>query len=101
MSGWQDQDGAKVVDVGERGAGLHQIAQSGEKGVSVIIGKVRFCVQAVRGCALQRVRSDYSAGIVFGAIYAICVSGQSEYAGLAPQRKRQRQEELDVTSAAS
>ena len=42
----QNQNGAKVVDVGQCGAGLDQVPKGGEEAVTVIIGKVRFGVQA-------------------------------------------------------
>src|SRR5207253_1324528 len=83
-----DQDGADVVDVGERRAGDEQIAEGGEQRVAVVPVQQRAGIEAVRAGAGERVGRDDGAGGVLGAVDAVGVAGGGAAGGLGGGAER-------------
>ena len=99
--GSEDEDGAEVVDVGQRRPGDDLVAQSLEKAVAVVVGQARLGADPEPGGAGQGVGRHDGAGDLFGPVDAVRVAGQREHARQAIQLDGERKQELDVAPAAS
>src|SRR4051812_19422451 len=77
----RNQNGAKVVDVGEGWSAYDQVAQRLEKTVAIIIVQhgARAQTDAVRAC--QAVRRPHGAGVVLRAVDAIGIAGDGVHTG--------------------
>src|SRR3954447_5267754 len=94
-----DENGAKVVDVGEGRAGDDEVAGSGKETIAVIVGEPRLGVEAARRGARQAVGPEDRAGIILGAVDPVGIGGQRGDAGESVQRHGEGKEELGVAPA--
>src|SRR3954471_9481392 len=90
-----NDNGAKIIDVGARGACLDEIADPGKKTCGVVVRKKMGRIEAKRTGPFQRGFVDSGPGRVVGraraAIGAIGVAGQRRNTRRAAQRHGERQ----------
>src|SRR4051794_39370326 len=67
------QDGAEVVDIGQRRPGRDEVAGGGEHCIGVVVVEPGASVEAA---ARQRVGGDERAGVVLAAVDAVGVAGE-------------------------
>src|SRR5487761_2606270 len=96
-----DQDRAKIVDVGQRGAGDDAVAQRSKEAVAIVARETVARTDAQCARARQRIRSDQRAGDLLLAIDAVGVPGDRMDAGPSIEADGEREQELDVAPAAT
>src|SRR5438067_8999821 len=100
----EDEDGSEVIDIGQGGAGHHEVAEGSEKTVRIILGQRLLDGDARRCRTNDGVRVDNRPGIIFGSVDAVSVAGEGGYAlgpaGIFGQRGGERQQEFAVAPAA-
>src|SRR6516162_4716257 len=94
-----DQDSAEIVHIGQGRTGHDEMAERGEKSVSVIIYERRLCRDAAGSSTCQAVRVKNCPGIVFGTIYAIGVACEGRNTLSAIERYRKSEQKLDIAAA--
>ena len=94
-----DEDGAKVVDIGEGRAGDRRVVQCREKAIAAIIGRTVLGADAGTRSARPRVGTDNGAGDLLCTVDTIGVGHERMDAGQAVELDRNRQQEFDIAAA--
>ena len=86
-----DENGAKVVDVGQRGSGDHRVSERLEESMRIIVRKHVLGSQSQRTGACQRVGAHIGPGDFLLPIDAVGVAGQRVYARMFLQGNGKRE----------
>src|SRR5262245_32345651 len=101
LSIYVNDDGAKVVDVGERRPGDDEIIDRREKTIAVVVGEPSLGGNLALGGAPQGVGPENRAGVVFRAVNPIGIACDGANGGMSVQRHDQRQQKLGVATTAA
>src|SRR6201987_3649640 len=86
-----DQNGPEIVDVGARGAGDQQVAESGKHGIGIIVGQMRREAEPGLDGALKGIGQQERAGIVCAAVDAVGIGSYRGNPGVPIERQREAQ----------
>src|SRR6266852_6063366 len=94
----RDENGAKIVDVGEGRAGDEEIAERAEEAIAFVVGKQLFGTEAAFRRPRKRVRSDDGSRIVLGTVDAVGIGSERINTSLSVERYGEGEEEFGVAS---